>query len=87
MDNRRYEKVKEYTKVMREVLKSNLGFDDFLTDKILTIALRDKKKLYVSEENYKFFWNHISFSDYVVITKMVEEIIDFMEGGPLPDEA
>lgn len=87
MNNRRYEKIKEYTKVMREEIKSSLGFNDFLTDKILIIAIKDKKGSYVPEEDSKYFWNHVDLSGYILIAKMVEELIDFMEGGLLPEEA
>lgn len=87
MNNRRYEKIKEYTRVMREEVKSSLGFNDHLTDKMLIIAIKDKKRLYVPEEDLKYFWDHIDLSGYVLIDKMIEELIDFMEGGPLPEEA
>lgn len=87
MNNRRYEKIKEYTRVMREEIKSSLGFNDFLTDKILIIAIKDKKGSYVPEEDSKYFWNHVDLSGYILIAKMVEELIDFMEGGLLPEEA
>lgn len=87
MNNRRYEKIKDYTKVMREEIKSSLGFNDHLTDKMLIIAIKDKKGSYVPEEDLKYFWNHIDLSGYVLIDKMVEELIDFMEGGLLPEEA
>lgn len=87
MNNRRYEKIKEYTKVMREEVKYSLGFNDHLIDKILTIAIKDRKGYYVPEEDLKYFWNHIDLPGYILIDKMVEELISFMEGGPLPEEA
>lgn len=87
MDNRRYEKIKEYTKVMREEIKSSLGFTDAMTDKVLIIAVKDKKGLYVPEEDSKYFWSHVDLSGYILIDKMVEELIDFMKGGLLPEEA
>lgn len=87
MTNRRYERIKEYTKVMREEVKSSLGFNDYLTDKILIIAIKDKKGSYVPEEDSKYFWNHVDLSGYILIDKMIEELIDFMEGGLLPEEA
>lgn len=87
MNNRRYEKIKEYTKVMREEVKSRLGFNDYVTDKILIIAIKDKKGSYVPEEDTKYFWNHVDISGYILIGKMVEELIEFMEGGLLPEEA
>lgn len=87
MTNKRYERIKEYTKVMREEVKSSLGFNDYLTDKILIIAIKDKKGSYVPEEDSKYFWNHVDLSGYILIDKMIEELIDFMEGGPLPEEA
>lgn len=87
MNNRRYEKIKDYTKVMREEIKSSLGFTDALTDKILIIAIKDKKGSYVPEEDSKYFWRHVDLSGYILIDKMVEELIDFMDGGELPEEA
>lgn len=87
MNNRRYEKIKEYTKVMREEVISSLGFTDAMADKILIIAIKDKKGSYVPEEDLKYFWNHVDLSGYILIDKMVEELIDFMEGGLLPEEA
>ena len=87
MNNRRYEKIKEYTRVMREEVKFSLGFNDHLTDKILIIAIKDKKGSYVPEEDLKYFWNHVDLSGYILIDKMAEELIEFMEGGLLPEEA
>lgn len=87
MNNRRYEKIKEYTKVVREEVKSSLGFNDHLTDKILIIAIKDKKGSYVPDDDLQYFWNHVGLSGYILIDKMVEELIDFMEGGLLPEEA
>ena len=87
MNNRRYEKIKEYTRVMREEVKSSLGLNDHLTDKLLIIAIKDRKGSYVPEEDLKYFWNHVDLSGYILIDKMVEELIEFMEGGLLPEEA
>jgi hypothetical protein len=87
MNNRRYEKIKEYTRVMREEVKSSLGFNDHLADKLLIIAIKDRKGSYVPEEDLKYFWNHVDISGYILIDKMVEELIEFMEGGLLPEEA
>jgi len=87
MNNRRYEKIKEYTRVIREEVKSSLGFNDHLTDKLLIIAIKDRKGSYVPEEDLKYFWNHVDLSGYILIDKMVEELIEFMEGGLLPEEA
>lgn len=87
MNNRRYEKIKEYTRVMREEVKSSLGCNDYLTDKLLIIAIKDRKGSYVPEEDLKYFWNHVDLSGYILIDKMVEELIEFIEGGLLPEEA
>lgn len=87
MNNRRYEKIKEYTKVMREEVKSSLGFDDYLTDKVLMIAIKNKKGSYVPKKDLKYFWNHVDLYGYVLIDKMAEELINFMDGGILPEEA
>jgi hypothetical protein len=91
MNNRRYEKIKEYTKVAREEIMNSLGYDSTTTDKILMLVVMDMQGKQLSSSSIEYLYGTCGFMNtierYIFITKIADELISFMEGGPLPEEA
>ena len=91
MNNRRYEKIKEYTKVAREELMNSLGYDSTTADKVLMLVVMDMQGKQLSSSSIEYLYGTCGFMNtierYLFITKIAEELISFMEGGPLPEEA
>lgn len=88
MNNRRYEKIKEYTRVAREELIDSLGMTEQMVDRTLKVAIKESKGDYVSPEDIDFFMAMTkSLEDYILISTIADELVEFMEGGILPEEA
>lgn len=88
MNNRRYEKIKEYTRVAREELMDSLGTTEAMTDRTLKVAIKESKGDYVAPEDIDFFMSKTkSLEDYILISTIADELVEFMEGGILPEEA
>ena len=88
MNNRRYEKIKELVKVAREELIDSLEMTESMVDRTLKVAIKESKGDYVAPEDFDFFMGMTnSLEDYILISTIAEEIVNFMEGGPLPEEA
>lgn len=91
MTNRRYEKIKEYTKVAREEIMNSLGYDSTTADKILMIVVMDMQGKALSASSTEYLYGVCGFMNtldrYLFITTIAEELISFMKGGPLPEEA
>lgn len=88
MNNRRYETIKGYAKVAREELQDSLGMTEAMADRTLKIAIKESKSDYVSPEDIDFFMAMTkSLEDYILISTIADEIVNFMEGGMLPEEA
>lgn len=88
MNNRRYEKIKEYAKVAREELMDSLGITESIVDHMLKVAIKESKSDYVSPEDIDFFMARTkSLEDYILISTIADELVEFMEGGILPEEA
>lgn len=88
MTNIRYERIKEYVKVAREEIMESLGMTETMTDRILKLAIKESKGDFISAEDIDYFMSKTkSLEDYILITMISDEIINFMEGGLLPEEA
>lgn len=88
MNNRRYEKIKEYTRVAREELMDSLGMTESIVDRTMKVAIKESKGDYVAAEDIDFFLSKTkSLEDYILISMIADELVEFMEGGILPEEA
>lgn len=88
MNNRRYEKIKEYTRVAREEIMDSLGMTESIVDRTLKVAIKESKGDYVTAEDIDFFLSKTkSLEDYILISMIADELVEFMEGGILPEEA
>lgn len=88
MNNRRYEKIKELVKVAREELMDSLKMTESMVDRTLKVAIKESKGDYVAPEDFDFFMDMTnSLEDYILISTIAEEIVNFMDGGELPEEA
>lgn len=88
MNNRRYETIKGYVKVAREELQDSLGMTEAMVDRTLKVAIKETKGDYVAAEDIDFFLSTTkSLEDYILISTIANEIVNFMEGGMLPEEA
>lgn len=88
MTNARYERIKNYVKIAREELIDSLGMTEHQVDRILRTAIKEVKGDYISAEDIDFFMSATkSLEDYILISMISDEIVNFMEGGLLPEEA
>ena len=88
MNNRRYETIKGYVKIAREELIDSLGMTEAMVDRTLKVAIKESKSDYVSPEDIDFFMAMTkSLEEYILISTIADEIVNFMEGGMLPEEA
>lgn len=88
MTNQRYERIKNYVKVAREELMDSLGMTETMTDRILKVAIKESNGDFISAEDLDFFMSKTkSLENYILITMISDEIVNFMEGGLLPEEA
>lgn len=66
----------------------SLGMTETMTDRILKVAIKESKGDYVAPEDIDFFMSKTkSLEDYILISLISDEIVNFMEGGLLPEEA
>lgn len=88
MNNRRYEKIKEYTRVAREELIDSLGITESMVDRALKVAIKEVKGDYIAPEDIDFFMSMTkTLEEYILISTIADELVEFMEGGLLPEEA
>ena len=88
MTNARYERIKNYVKIAREELQDSLGMTEDMVDRTLKVAIKESKSDYVAPEDIDFFMSITkSLEDYILISIIADEIVSFMEGGMLPEEA
>lgn len=88
MTNRKYEKIKEYTKVAREEIMNSLGYDEKIADRILMLAILDITGKELSSGAIEWLFDKLNTPDkYVFVMAIAEELSRFMEGGSLPEGA
>lgn len=88
MKNRRYEKIKEYTKVAREEFAELTGQEDRIVDELFLLMSKSLQGVGLTDIEKGYFWSHVDgFDNYVILTCMCNEIVEFMKGGNLPEEA
>ncbi len=88
MTNRKYEKIKGYTKVAIEEIKTSLGYSETEAGEILTFATKDIRGQYLNPAEQQWLFGRTSFLDaYILIYTLAEELSKFMDGGELPEGA
>lgn len=88
MDNRRYEKIKEYTKVAVEEIMNSLDYSAAKAAEILLYATKDIRGQYLNKAEQEWLFGHTSFlGTYVLVYTLAEELSKLMDGGELPEEA
>lgn len=87
MTNRKYEKIKEYTKVAREEFTELTGYSSTNVDKLFLLMIKSLQGIGLTESQKTYFWGLIDLDSYVILARMCNEIVEFMNGGDLPDES
>ena len=88
MTNRKYEKIKEYTKIAIGEIMDNLEYSEESAVEILTYALKDIRGQHLNKLEQEWLFGRTSFLDsYILVYTLAEEISKLMDGGVLPEEA
>lgn len=88
MANRKYEKIKGYTKVAVEEITNSLDYSSEKAAELLLYAIKDIRGQHLNKLEQEWLFGHTSFLDtYVLVYTLAEEISKLMDGGELPEEA
>lgn len=88
MTNRKYEKIKEYTKIAIEEIMDTLECSEKSATDILTYALKDIRGQHLNKLEQELLFGRTSFLySYVLVYTLAEEISKLMDGGELPEGA
>ena len=88
MTNRKYEKIKEYTKIAIGEIMDTLEYSEKSATEILTYALKDIRGQHLNKLEQEWLFGRTSFLDtYILVYTLAEEISKLMDGGILPEGA
>lgn len=88
MTNRKYEKIKEYTKIAIEEIMNSLDYSGPEAAKLLLYAIKDIRGQHLDKCHQEWLFGRTSFLDaYILVYALAEEISTLMDGGVLPEEA
>ena len=88
MTNRKYEKIKGYTKIAVEEIMNTLEYSEKEATEILLYAIKDIRGQHLNKIEQEWLFGRTSFLDsYILVYTLAEEISKLMDGGILPEEA
>ena len=88
MTNRKYEKIKGYTKIAIEEIMNTLEYSEKEATEILLYAIRDIRGQYLNKIEQEWLFGRTSFLDtYSFVYTLAGEISNLMDGGVLPEGA
>lgn len=88
MTNRKYEKIKGYTKVAMEEIMTYLEYSAAEAAEILLYATKDIRGQYLNKAEQEWLFARTRLLDtYVLVYTLAEELSELMDGGILPEEA
>ncbi len=88
MTNRKYEKIKGYTKIAVEEIMNSLDYSQKEAAEILLYAIKDIRGQQLNKVEQEWLFGRTSYLDvYILVYTLAEEISHFMDGGELPEEA
>ena len=88
MTNRKYEKIKNYTKIAIEEIANSLDYSASEAANILLYAIKDIRGQHLNKLEQEWLFGRTSFLDsYILVYALAEEISKLMDGGELPEGA
>lgn len=88
MTNRKYEKIKGYTKVAIEEIKTSLEYSEKEAAEILLYAIKDIRGQHLNKIEQEWLFRRTSYIDpYILVYTLAEEISNLMDGSVLPEGA
>ena len=88
MTNRKYEKIKGYTKIAVEEIMNTLEYSEKEATEILLYAIKDIRGQHLNKIEQEWLFGRTSFLDsYILVYTLAEEISKLIDGGILPEEA
>ncbi len=88
MTNRKYEKIKEYTKIAIEEIMNSLEYSQKEATDILLYATKDIRGQHLHRVEQEWLFGRTRLLDtYVLVYTLAEELSKIMDGGELPEEA
>jgi hypothetical protein len=88
MTNRKYEKIKEYTKIAIEEIVNTLEYSEKEATEILLYAIKDIRGQHLNKIEQEWLFGRTSYLDtYILVYTLAEELSKLMDGGVLPEGA
>lgn len=88
MTNRKYEKIKGYTKIAIEEIVNSLGYSQTEAAEILLYATKDIRGDHLNQVEQEWLFGRTRLLDtYVLVYTLAEELSKLMDGGELPEGA